>query len=35
MVAVIGKLLPRKKVMEVSGRGFEMIKESEILIPHP
>jgi hypothetical protein len=21
--------------MEISGRGFEMIKESEILMPHP
>jgi hypothetical protein len=29
------KYLDEKKVMETSRRGFKMIKESEILMPHP
>jgi hypothetical protein len=29
------KSLDEYKVMETSGRGFEMMEESKILIPHP
>jgi hypothetical protein len=29
------KSLDEQKMMEISGRGFEMIEKSEILMPHP
>jgi hypothetical protein len=29
------KDLDEKKVIEISGRGFKMMEESEILITHP
>jgi hypothetical protein len=35
MVTSGWKDLDEKKVMEISRRGFEMMEESEILMPHP